>query len=157
MNLLPLCCNCHLRDQHNPARKIDIPKLQLFRKYKTPAILKPQFHPIYTRQLFLETIEVNEECVREIESQAKELIQFIKLLEMGEFYSNKLNELIGPLNRALVSNMFDSKPNPQVGINNQDYRKKLIEKREPARTLLIEQLRFQDWANAYEKPLRSFN
>ena len=42
-NLLPLCPNCHLRDQNNPTRKIDIPKLRIFRKYKDPAILKPQF------------------------------------------------------------------------------------------------------------------
>ena len=35
-NLLPLCPNCHLRDQHNPTRRHAVEKLQLFRKYKDP-------------------------------------------------------------------------------------------------------------------------
>ncbi len=48
MNLIPLCPNNHLNDQHNPTRKIPIPILSLFRKYKDPAILKPQFKPFMT-------------------------------------------------------------------------------------------------------------
>ena len=56
LNLLPLCPNCHLRDQHNPTRKVEVPKLQLFRKYKDPAVLKPQFHPMFIRQQFLATV-----------------------------------------------------------------------------------------------------
>ncbi len=77
LNLLPLCPNCHLRDQHNPTRKVEIPKLQLFRKFKDPAILKPQFHPIYTRQLFLDAIVLGEEAISEIENQAGELTELI--------------------------------------------------------------------------------
>lgn len=95
-NLLPLCPNCHLRDQHNPTRKIDISKLQLFRKYKDPAILKPQFHPIYLRQCFLSTVVPGEDPTADLESQATELIEFIQALAMGDFYGKRLTELVGP-------------------------------------------------------------
>src|SRR6266852_5884563 len=47
MNLIPLCPNCHLTDQHNPTQPIDPAKLSLFRQYKDPMILTPQFHPLF--------------------------------------------------------------------------------------------------------------
>ncbi|WP_432745970.1 hypothetical protein ABXJ76_08365 [Methylobacter sp. G7] len=150
-NLLPLCPNCHLRDQHNPTRKIEIPKLQLFRKYKDPAILKPQFHPIYTRQLFLETVVSGEEDVGEIQSRVGELVELVQSLEMGEFYGKRLTEFIGPLNRAFTMSLGSSPDlrfEAQRRTANRDYRQKLIENRESARALLIELLRYQVWANA---------
>ncbi|WP_312835602.1 HNH endonuclease signature motif containing protein [Comamonas sp.] len=150
-NLLPLCPNCHLRDQHNPTRKVDIPKLQLFRKYKDPAILKPQFHPIYLRQCFLNSITQGEELVTELENSAKELIEFIEALEMGEFYGKRLTELIGPLRRAFVMSLG---PGPDHHYERQrrsahsDYREKLLENRAHVQSLLVELLRYQNWAHA---------
>jgi predicted restriction endonuclease len=32
LNLIPLCPNCHLIDQHNPTIPVDIEKLKLFRQ-----------------------------------------------------------------------------------------------------------------------------
>ncbi len=151
LNLLPLCPNCHLRDQHNPTRKVDIPKLQLFRKFKDPAILKPQFHPIYTRQLFLDAVVSGEEEVGGIESQAGELIELVQALEMGDFYSKRLTELIGPLRRPFVISL-GSGPDPRYEVHrrsvNRDYREKLVDNRERVRAILIELLRYQNWANA---------
>lgn len=142
-NLLPLCPNCHLRDQHNPTRKIDIPKLQMFRKHKDPAILKPQFHPIYLRQLFLETVTQNEEPVDELERQAGELIEFIQSLEMGDFYGKRLKEQIGPLRRMMIMSLGDG-PDPlyerQKREANRDYRQKRIANQEAARYLHVELL-----------------
>ena len=150
-NLLPLCPNCHLRDQHNPTRKIDIPKLQLFRQYKDPAILKPQFHPIYLRQRFLDSVAPGEDSVSDLESQANELIEFIQALEMGGFYGKRLTELVGPLRRAFIMSLGPG-PDPhyerQRRAANSDYRDKLIENRVPAQSLLVELLRYQGWANA---------
>lgn len=151
LNLLPLCPNCHLRDQHNPTRKIEVPKLQLFRRYRDPAILKPQFHPIYARQLFLEAVTPGDEPVGEIQSQVGELVELVQALEMGEFYGKRLNELIGPLRRAFFMSL-GSGPDPhyeqQRRAANQDYRQKLIANRDSAQALLIELLRYQGWANA---------
>ena len=150
-NLLPLCPNCHLRDQHNPTRKIDIPKLQLFRRYKDPSILKPQFHPIFLRQCFLDDVEGGEESISGFERQATELIEFVQSLEMGEFYGKRLIELLGPLRRPFIMSLGPG-PDPhyerQRRLANRDYRQKLIDNREPAKALLVELLRYQGWANA---------
>ena len=150
-NLLPLCPNCHLRDQHNPTRKIDIPKLQLFRKHKDPAILLPQFHPLYTRQQYLDDIELNESSVCELEALSKELIEFVASFEMGDFYSKRLSELISPLNRVMIISLSEG-PDPayerQLRKANLDYRQKLIGNRDSAKCLLVELLRYQSWANA---------
>lgn len=149
-NLLPLCPNCHLRDQHNPTRGIEIPKLQLFRSYKDPSILKPQFHPIYIRQLFLADVEAGDAEIDDLERQAIELIEFIESLEMGKFYSKRLTELIGPLPRTLVF-PFGADVHPaikqQIKEGRRSYRQKLLAGRETARNLLVEQLRYQPWAN----------
>ena len=149
-NLLPLCPNCHLSDQHNPTRKIDIPKLQLFRKYKDPVILKPQFHPIYTRQLFLTEVLSGYDSVEAIDRQAKELIEFVGVLEMGEFYSKRLVELIAPLNRIMIMSLDgpDESYNRQLRSANTDYRNKIISNRDNAIGLLVELLRYQGWANS---------
>ena len=150
-NLLPLCPNCHLRDQHNPTRKIDIPKLQIFRAFKDPAILKPQFHPIYLRQMFLASVLPGSEPVGDLEGQANELVEFIGSFTMGDFYSKRLSELIGPLKRVFIMSL-NSGPDPryeqQVRQANMDYRQKLVENRDSAQALLVELLRYQNWANA---------
>lgn len=150
-NLLPLCPNCHLRDQHNPTRKIDVPKLKLFRAYKDPAILKPQFHPIYVRQLFLDSVVLSQDGVSELEAQANELIEFIQSLEMGAFYAKRLSELIGPLHRVFIMSLGsgpDHRYEQQRQEANRDYRQHLVANREPARALIVELLRYQGWANA---------
>jgi len=150
-NLLPLCPNCHLRDQHNPTRKIDIPKLRLFRKYKDPSILKPQFHPIYTRQLFLDEVQPGPAAVHDLVSKAAELLELVQALEMGSFYGKRLGELISPLRRVFVMSLTGG-PDPeyerQTRESNHAYRELLITNRDASRALLIEQLRYQAWANA---------
>ncbi|MBA2881800.1 hypothetical protein HNR65_002131 [Desulfosalsimonas propionicica] len=148
MNLLPLCPNCHLRDQHNPTKKIDVGKLKLFRKYKDPTILKPQFHPIYERTLFLNEIEINDSNVAEIENRAKELIEFVASLEMGDFYSKRLNELVGPLKRVFVMALGGG-PDPhyerQRKRANYDYREKISQNKDDVYSLIVELLRYQKW------------
>ena len=56
LNLIPLCPNCHLIDQHNPTAPMDAEKLRLFREFKDPTILKPQFHPLFKRMKFLNSV-----------------------------------------------------------------------------------------------------
>lgn len=150
-NLLPLCPNCHLRDQHNPTRKVDIPKLKIFRKYKDPGILKPQFHPIYVRQSFLDDVEVNVEPVEELEKHANELIEFVASLEMGEFYGKRLKELIGKPKMAFIFSLdggHDPEFERQMRKSKEQYRQQLIDNNEHAKALLVELLRYQSWANS---------
>ena len=53
LNLIPLCPNCHLTDQHNPTASMHPEKLRLFRRYKDPLILSHQFEPVFRRMRFL--------------------------------------------------------------------------------------------------------
>lgn len=147
-NLLPLCPNCHLTDQHNPTRKVDILKLQLFRTYKDPTILKSQFHPLYQRTLFLNNIEENNEAVGEIFEQVKSLIEFVKSLEMGVFYSKELEKLIKQDNHAYVISLNGGNEYRYEQAKRDDNladRKKLIKNSSKAIDLIIELLRYQKW------------
>ncbi len=148
-NLLPLCPNCHLRDQHNPTRKIDVSKLKLFRRYKDPTILKPQFHPIYLRQIFLDSVESGEADVKELGYKANELVEFIKAFEMGKFYAKQIDELLELRYPSTVSFSDDSESfyESQSRNINRAYREKLIANREAVQRLIIEQLRYQKWAH----------
>lgn len=150
LNLLPLCPNCHLTDQHNPTRKIEVKKLLMFRSFKDPAILKPQFHPIYTRQLFLDDLEQNHKLVSEYESKAQELIEFVESLEMGAFYSKRLVELMKKQAFAGAYNFGSENTEYQRQImqNDKEYIEKLKCNRSTIKNLLIELLRYQKWANA---------
>jgi len=149
-NLLPLCPNCHLTDQHNPTRKIDIPKLQLFRKYKDPTILSSEFHPLYIRSLFLKEIELNDNNVESLEVYVQELIEFISVLKMGEFYSKRFRELLKQKPRVYTRSLSsgrDYEYEKRKKINNQEYRQQLIKNKEIFQDLIIELLRYQKWNN----------
>lgn len=149
-NLLPLCPNCHLRDQHNPTRKVEISKLKLFREFKDPAILLPQFDPIYQRQLFLESVEVNEESDDDLNASSEELVEFVAAFEMGEFYSRRIRDLIEDefVVFSIASLVDDAGYRTRVRDANRKYREKLVANRHAAQKLLVEQLRYQSWANA---------
>ncbi len=53
LNLIPLCPNCHILDQHDPTAETDQRKLRLFRQYRDPTILSPQFQPLFNRLKFV--------------------------------------------------------------------------------------------------------
>ena len=150
MNLLPLCPNCHLRDQHNPTRKIEIGKLQMFRKFKDPAILRPQFHPVYARQLFLVGIEAGAESTDHLVRQAQELTELVTEMEMGAFYAKRLNELLTSSNRMAMLPFPGSEAelDRQFAKHYSEHREKLLANRASVQALLVEMLRYQSWANA---------
>jgi len=149
-NLLPLCPNCHLTDQHSPTRKIEIPKLKLFRKYKDPTILKSQFHPLYTRSIFLDEIEINNEGVEQLEIYVKEFVEFVDVLNMGKFYSKRFNELLKQRPHTYIRSLSggrDYEYERQRKIHNEEYRKQLIKNKEKTQDLIIELFRYQKWNN----------
>jgi hypothetical protein len=150
-NLLPLCPNCHLRDQHNPTKKLEIPKLKLFRKHKDPAMLKAQFHPLYVRQIFLEHVDEGDDSVRELEARAGELVEFVGALDMGGFYAKQIGKLISPPTRVIVRSLgggHDPEYERQRRSANREYREKLRSNRDAVQTLLVELLRYQSWSDA---------
>ena len=92
LNLIPLCPNCHLSDQHDATNSIPIDKLKFFRRYKHRSILKPQFDAIFRRMRFLHVIDNSE--MDSLFAQAEELTRFVQHLEMGMFYAGELAKLL---------------------------------------------------------------
>jgi hypothetical protein len=92
-NLLPLCPNCHLSDQHNPTSKHDPRKIALFRKYKDPAILRPQFQAIFDRIAFLYVLE-DLHTQHRLSEEINDLVHFVSGMKMGEYYSKKIKKLL---------------------------------------------------------------
>ena len=151
MNLIPLCPNCHLTDQHNPTQRIEPGKLRLFRQYKDPAILSPQFHALYRRAEFLDTLDSDDALARFqwLGEQTLELIAFVESLEMGEYYGKRLSRLM--LDRKFITDELQDR---QVSELQYDFHimafgatRGLIlrDARDQVYDLLIELLRFQRW------------
>jgi hypothetical protein len=146
-NLIPLCPNCHLIDQHNPTRLIEPEKLRLFRKHKDPTILKPQFHPLLNRMKFLDSIDENADA-RELATIATELSDFVAALEMGSFYSKQIEELT---RRPKYLMVWTGEPGESErhrideARRAKEYREKLRQARDQVYSLVVELLRFQKW------------
>jgi hypothetical protein len=144
-NLLPLCPNCHLTDQHNPTKTVDRLKLYFFRRHKDPTILKPQFEPLFSRARFLFVLdEVG--TLETLKSLVVELQEFVAVLEMGAFYSSRLNSLLMPSYQIFVD-----APDSDVEVerlwreHERQYRDKVQANRDAALKLLVELLRYQKW------------
>ncbi len=146
-NLIPLCPNCHLTDQHDPTRPIDAEKLQLFRQFKDPSILKPQFHPLFVRMQFLNPVDETAE-VEKLANSAKEIIELVAVLKMGEFYSKLIAELIkrnyASWPRAVVKNGMATSVTEYAETEEQ-YISKIRNSYLGVSSLAIELLRFQQW------------
>lgn len=145
LNLIPLCPNCHLVDQHNPTRFVEPGKLSLFRIYKDPTMLKPQFHPIFTRLQFLESNE-GELTLDELEEKVIELVEFIFTMEKGEFYGTIIGRMIIPQD-LIVRNVSVPrfKGDAQKKQRATEYFLELQQVKEKIYSLIVEALRFQPW------------
>jgi hypothetical protein len=145
LNLIPLCPNCHLIDQHNPTRLVEPGKLRLFRIYKDPVILKPQFHPIYTRMQFLESQEGEFE-IEELEQKAIELAEFILTLEKGKFYGAHIGRAIIPQGLIIRNTTVARFKNDAHKVQRAaEYFQLLQNEKEQVYAWIVEALRFQPW------------
>ena len=148
-NLLPLCPNCHLVDQHNPTAPIDPAKLRLFRRYKDPVILSPQFHPLFLRLVYLLQLESTSDFEALVASSV-ELVAFVNALTMGAFYHARLADLVV---YSGVSVWTLDEPEHAVRDRMErrarEFRDKLLVNRAQAIDLIVEMLRYQDWPNPH--------
>lgn len=144
LNLIPLCPNHHLIDLHNPTGMVAPGKIRLFRKYKDPTILTPQFHVLFVRMEFLDHVEDGHN-IQALHRRADELAEFVANLEMGSFYSNQLGKLLKlPALRVSGSGVPD--PMQEAAIRQaREYREQLHAVRERVIDLIVELLRFQKW------------
>ncbi len=138
-NLIPLCPNCHLKDQHNSSSFIPFLKLKLFRTYKDLSILSPKFHPLYERIKYLYKIEKLN--YKELLAKSKELLEFVSLLNMGDFYKKEIRKLIRFT--ELVPLTYDSE-REDLGYKLR-YKEKLTNNCQRVLELVMEMLPYQNW------------
>jgi hypothetical protein len=147
-NLIPLCPNCHLTDHHNPTTKTEPAKLKLFRQFKDPTILKPQFHVLFLRMQFLDSIGENTDAST-LDESARELVEFVQELEMGAFYAKQLSQLVRQPRYAgafvLGDPVSEQRHREERQRQNAEYRQQLIRNRDRVRGVAVELLRFQKW------------
>ncbi len=145
-NLLPLCPNCHLRDQHNPTVKFDRDKVKLFRRFKDPSILTPQFDPLFGRLQFLDQIDENT-SYENLLNAAKDLVSFIASLAMGNYYSNAISQLLKVTSTGYAGVLGDDagykKHLAEVA---DEYRDQLCAVKDRVYVLVVELLRYQEWS-----------
>ncbi len=154
-NLIPLCPNCHLTDQHDPTKLIDRRKLGLFRVYKDPIILKPHFDPLFRRMIFLDSIAETADFV-DLFNRVQELIGFVHAVKMGDFYAERLTDLLKVPDYGFVPMTFvggsraenkaeSARREQEREERDAAYRQHLCQARDQAYSLCVELLRFQDW------------
>ncbi len=139
MNLIPLCPNHHLRDQHDPTSPLEAGILVLFRKFKDPTVLSPQFYPLYKRLKVLDTHIANIRDPDVLKQDLKDLIEFVSTLAMGQYYSKKIKEIMKISSWATTTEdilNFRSPQSPQYLFRNE---------REQIEEMVVELLRYQGW------------
>ena len=141
LNLLPLCPNCHLRDQHDPTAPIDPRKVRLFRIHKDPMILSSQFEPLFRRLSWLLNVGDNFDGDR-CQSLSEDLIAFVSNFEMGEYYADKLKRLLQRPVTAIHS-IDDERHIADQQKLDMEYLQDLSANSEQAIELLVELLRYQ--------------
>ena len=148
MNLIPLCPNHHLIDQHDASNAIPRAKLSFFRRYKHRHILKPQFNPIFHRMAFLQEID-EVQNVEVLESSATELVNFVRHLAMGEFYGRELEKSLKPWSVGYIQIIGDpaaeAKHEKFQRERDESYRDQLRMSRKGVEKLIVEMLDYQVW------------
>jgi hypothetical protein len=148
LNLIPLCPNCHLTGQHNPHRALDSRKLQFFRIHKHPAILAPQFHPLFLRLKFLE--EARTAGVNSLIGASAELVRLIAMHEKGQFYAELIGSLLHYQSNVFITVIGDPESERRSAQQREEdsanYRSQLVNARERVHELVVELLAYQNWA-----------
>ncbi len=142
MNLIPLCPNCHLTDKHNPTTPIDSEKLRLFREFRDPTILKPQFQPLFIRMKFLNSI-TDDAKTSDLWNCSGDLFDFVAHLEMGGFYSKKIAGLVSYNSQGIFFGGEQERIEDER--RNNEYREQLRSSKDQVYSLIIELLRYQNW------------
>lgn len=144
-NLIPLCPNCHLTDQHDPTATADRGILALFRMYKDPVMLGPQFKPLFKRMRYLK--DYLEMSAQQIANAQSDLIEFVKTLKMGEYYAKKIKDHINLSFASLVSLEETADEARRREENRKEYYIKSMESgADRVAELLVELVRYQgEW------------
>lgn len=147
-NLIPLCPNCHLVDQHDASNTIPREKLAFFRRYKHRNILEPQFNPVFRRLAFLYSIQDSDDTSI-LNANAIELIDLIMNLEMGQFFGSRLKKLLNIPSGGFITVSGDPASEAQRAAffrkRSWNYREQLRRVAPEVEALIIEMLDYQTW------------
>jgi hypothetical protein len=143
-NLLPLCPNHHIIDQHNPTARVHPVKLRLFRRHKDPVILGPQFEPLFRRFAFVLTLG-DDAPFQGTVAQIHDLGRFTKVLKMGDYYSTCIVELLQWIDAPLTTGEV-----LYAREEAEEHRRSTLvatvrRNAEKIESLVVEMIRYQDW------------
>lgn len=144
-NLIPLCPNCHLLDQHSPTKPFNSRKLELFRRFKDPVILSSEFEPLFQRFTYL--FDVEDSTYAATTNNGQELVAFVSALAMGIYYGSAIGQCVIPA--PLVQIWGVNTTEAEFAEMDKERWKHLVEhllkSRDKAVNLCIELLRYQGW------------
>src|SRR5262249_13178622 len=111
-----------------------------------PLIIGSHFHPLFERFRFLYLL-YPESKFEEASTAVDELLKFVKALKMGDYYSKRLDELLGWHFAGVgwLSTESEYERKRKVEERWQGYLQQFKDNFDEAERLLIEMLRYQDW------------
>jgi hypothetical protein len=139
LNLLPLCIRHDLVDPHDPTASPPAAKLRLFRVYKDPTILGPEFEVLFRRLHFLLVPDVLRSA-EDLHGRAKDLIALVQAMKMADYYVPEVSKLL------LHCRAPASVREVQEYVRGQ--RDRVFER-------IVEALRFQRWSHPSDRALAS--
>lgn len=152
-NLIPLCPNCHLIDQHNPTEPLPPQVLALFRQFRDPSILAPGFEPVFRRLKFVVEPE-SIESYKAFTLSMGDLEQFLRQMPMGNYYANRLSDVLREAIRIDADpHQATAEDRARLEMERRDSaRRSVLHGRAEALRLIVEMLRYQPWAE--QRPSR---
>jgi len=153
-NLIPLCPNHHLIDQHDATNKLPGPLLAFFRVHKHRRILAPQFRSVFSRMAFLEEqVEPTPEAIKLLRRQVEELVEFVRHMEHGEFFSKRLAALLkypgGPYAVVIGDPESERRFDSTIAENRRTFLAQVAANRDQVVRLVVEALDWQQWPDPY--------
>lgn len=157
LNLIPLCPNHHFLDAHSPTSIVSVEKLQLFRKFKDPAIFLPQFQPLLSRMMFLLALGQDVAKRPDLLPSVYDLIEFMSHLQLGSYYAKRVAKVLALEMLEPHDSGRDKNGNPDYlasavavlerAICQKQFPEDVKAAREKAVSLIVESLRYQQWKN----------
>lgn len=119
-----------------------------YRRLREPVILAPQFHPLFVRLEFLRRVTPTTP-VKEIDRDVAELVQFVRTLNMGQFYGDKMEALLRRARCIYIPKSWratDSECETALAAEERKYREKVAACHAEVWDLIMELCSFQGWS-----------
>ena len=143
-NLIVLCPNCHQGKVHGKSIMITADQLKLYLRNGKKSIFNPIYHILASKIDFLQNDKYLHLTTDDISEKVDDLIEFIKYLNLGEYYSKKLKELLTRDSSIFFTSMTDYESNKQWEEIEKAHKEKIKNNKYEATRLVFECLEVQD-------------